>query len=154
MYNLSRVYDGVKVKFGGEIGYITWTMLTGFIVFNQSQGYYNPTNGQHCRINMLYPIAIEKGSNTTAFGVVIPDLPGCFSAGDSFEEALLNAKVAINMHLETLAELDILPPQATTIDSHYDKPEFKDWVWPKGYESECPQLYVPLRWRHGCRQGG
>ena len=41
---------------------------------------------------MLYPIAIEKGSNTDAYGVIIPDIKGCFSAGNTFEEALENAK--------------------------------------------------------------
>jgi predicted RNase H-like HicB family nuclease len=78
---------------------------------------------------MLYPIAIEKGSDTTAYGVVVPDLAGCFSAGDSFEEALLNAKEAIEFHLEALADLGELPPHATTIDNHLNKPEFKNWVW-------------------------
>ena len=29
---------------------------------------------------MRYPILIEPGSADTAFGVAVPDLPGCFSA--------------------------------------------------------------------------
>ena len=37
---------------------------------------------------MKYPIAIEPGDKDTAFGVVVPDLPGCFSAGDDLEEAM------------------------------------------------------------------
>ena len=37
---------------------------------------------------MRYPIAIEPGDNQHAFGVVVPDLPGCFSAGDSLDEAM------------------------------------------------------------------
>ena len=32
---------------------------------------------------MRYPIAIEPGDDTHAFGVIVPDLPGCYSAGDS-----------------------------------------------------------------------
>ena len=32
---------------------------------------------------MKFTIAIEAGTKTTAFGVVVPDLPGCFSAGDT-----------------------------------------------------------------------
>ena len=32
---------------------------------------------------MRYPIAIELGDEAQAFGVVVPDLPGCFSAGDT-----------------------------------------------------------------------
>jgi predicted RNase H-like HicB family nuclease len=43
---------------------------------------------------MRYPIAIEPGSETTAFGVVVPDLPGCFSAGDTLDEAFTGAEEA------------------------------------------------------------
>ena len=39
---------------------------------------------------MRYPIAIEVGDKKHAYGVVVPDLPGCFSAGDTLEEALSN----------------------------------------------------------------
>ena len=31
---------------------------------------------------MHCPIAIETATDTKAFGVVVPDLPGCLSAGD------------------------------------------------------------------------
>ncbi len=78
---------------------------------------------------MLYPIAIEKGSDTEAFGVVVPDMPGCFSAGDSFEEALTQAKEAIEFHLESLADRGQLPPDASAIDSHYGNEDFDGWVW-------------------------
>jgi predicted RNase H-like HicB family nuclease len=43
---------------------------------------------------MRYPIAIEPGTETEAFGVVVPDLPGCFSAGDTMEEAMAKARLA------------------------------------------------------------
>jgi len=78
---------------------------------------------------MLYPIAIENGSEKTAFGVIVPDLPGCFSAGDTFEQALLNAKAAIELHLESLADMGEVPPQATTIDQHFNRPEYQGWIW-------------------------
>ena len=32
---------------------------------------------------MKFTIAIEPGTRKTAFDVVVPDLPGCFSAGDT-----------------------------------------------------------------------
>jgi predicted RNase H-like HicB family nuclease len=78
---------------------------------------------------MLYPVAIEKGSEHCAFGVVVPDVPGCFSAGDTFEEALINAKEALELHLQSLAEMEELPPLASCIDHHIAKPEFNGWVW-------------------------
>ncbi len=49
---------------------------------------------------MKFPIAIEPGSDTTAWGVVVPDLPGCFSAGDTAEEAFANAAEAIDAMCE------------------------------------------------------
>ena len=49
---------------------------------------------------MRFPIAIEPGNDTTAWGVVVPDLPGCFSAGDTLEEAMIQAEEAITGWIE------------------------------------------------------
>ena len=38
--------------------------------------------------SMRYPIVIHK-DETSDYGVVFPDLPGCFSAGDTIEEAII-----------------------------------------------------------------
>ncbi|HHU36863.1 MAG TPA: hypothetical protein GXZ47_06500 [Treponema sp.] len=40
---------------------------------------------------MKYPVFIEKESGSD-FGVTVPDLPGCYSAGSTIEEALENAQ--------------------------------------------------------------
>ena len=53
---------------------------------------------------MRYPIAIEPGTDTTAWGVVVPDLPGCFSAGDTLDEAIEEAREAIILHLDGLLD--------------------------------------------------
>ncbi|MEW7983382.1 MAG: type II toxin-antitoxin system HicB family antitoxin [Candidatus Sedimenticola endophacoides] len=47
---------------------------------------------------------IEPGGENTAWGVVVPDLPGCFSAGDTLDEAIDNAKEAIELWLETVLD--------------------------------------------------
>lgn len=49
---------------------------------------------------MRYPIVVDRGDETHAHGVVIPDLPGCFSAGDTLEEAFENAKEAAEGWIE------------------------------------------------------
>jgi predicted RNase H-like HicB family nuclease len=49
---------------------------------------------------LRYPIAIEFGDKRHVYGVVVPDLPGCFSAGDTLEEAVGNSQEAILFHLE------------------------------------------------------
>mgnify|MGYP000894214945 CR=1 FL=1 len=51
-----------------------------------------------------YPVAIELGNDKTAYGVVVPDLPGVFSAGDSLDEALENAEEAILLALADFVE--------------------------------------------------
>jgi predicted RNase H-like HicB family nuclease len=43
--------------------------------------------------------AIETGDAKHVFGVVVPDLPGCFSAGDTLDDALINSREAILLHL-------------------------------------------------------
>jgi len=53
---------------------------------------------------MKFAIAIEAGTRKSAFGVAVPDLPGCFSAGDTVEEAFDNVREAIEAHCEILAE--------------------------------------------------
>ncbi len=78
---------------------------------------------------MLYPIAIEQGDEKTAYGVVFPDVEGCFSAGDTAEEALINAKEALEFHFEALAEAGELPPHSSAINEHIDNPDFQGWVW-------------------------
>lgn len=53
---------------------------------------------------MLVPVAIHK-EDGSVFGVIVPDIPGCHSWGDTFEDAVKNAKEAIQGHVETLLEL-------------------------------------------------
>ena len=67
---------------------------------------------------MKYPIAIELGDDTHAFGVVVPDLPGCFSAGDTLDEAIDNAKEAIELWLETVINDNGAVPEPGAISQH------------------------------------
>lgn len=78
---------------------------------------------------MLYPIAIEPGDATHAFGVVVPDVPGCFSAGETLDEALANAREAIEFHLEGLAEDNAEIPVAQSVAHHQVNPEYAGWIW-------------------------
>jgi len=79
---------------------------------------------------MRYPVAIEPGSETEAFGVVVPDLPGCFSAGDTIEEAMARAEEAITAWIETALDSGQDIPQPSGIDVLRKKhKEWKTWVW-------------------------
>lgn len=79
---------------------------------------------------MRYPIAIEPGSEATAWGVVVPDLPGCFSAGDTMEEAMIQAEEAVTAWIETALDAGQDVPTPSSIDAlraaHTD---FAGWLW-------------------------
>ena len=53
---------------------------------------------------MDFLVAVEVGDEKSAYGVVVPALPGCFSAGDTYEEAMANAREAIELHVESLLD--------------------------------------------------
>jgi predicted RNase H-like HicB family nuclease len=55
-------------------------------------------------------IALVHKDKDTSYGVSFPDVPGCISAGDTFEEAIDNAAVALAGHLAVLeADGDLIP---------------------------------------------
>jgi predicted RNase H-like HicB family nuclease len=78
---------------------------------------------------MRYPIAIEPGDAKHAYGVVVPDLPGCFSAGDTLDEAIANGPEAIALWLEVMVERGEVAPAAKPIETHRENPDFKGWIW-------------------------
>jgi predicted RNase H-like HicB family nuclease len=78
---------------------------------------------------MRYPIVIEIGNEHHAYGVVVPDLPGCFSAGDTLDEAITNAHEAILMALEHYLDEGKPFPEPGSLDEHRKNPEFAGWVW-------------------------
>lgn len=78
---------------------------------------------------MKFIIAIEPGTDMTAFGVVVPDLPGCFSAGDTLDEAMDNAKEAIDLYCEALIEEGGSLPASAPLAVHQAHPDFSGWIW-------------------------
>jgi predicted RNase H-like HicB family nuclease len=78
---------------------------------------------------MKFTIAIEAGTKKTAFGVVVPDLPGCFSAGDTVEEAFDNVREAIDAHCEILAEDGKDLPMPKSMSEWQADKEYKGWMW-------------------------
>ena len=72
---------------------------------------------------------IEAGDAKHAFGVVIPDLPGCFSAGDTMDDALTNAREAILLHLEGLLDDGKAFPAPSLIEQLQKKRSYRGWTW-------------------------
>lgn len=80
-------------------------------------------------MKLKYPIAIEPGNDNTAFGVVVPDLPGCFSAGDSLDEAVENSNEAIALWIETVLDDNGTVPAPGKLSEHTKNPEYNGWLW-------------------------
>ena len=79
---------------------------------------------------MHYPIAIEPGNQSTAWGVVVPDLPGCFSAGDTLEQAMVQAEAAIAAWIECALDAGQDIPAPSDIQAlRAAHPEFEGWPW-------------------------
>lgn len=65
---------------------------------------------------MRYPVAIESGDARHAYGVIAPDLPGCFSAGDTLGAAVANAEEAILLYLVDVIDAGKAPPVPTALE--------------------------------------
>ena len=78
---------------------------------------------------MLYPIAIRPGDEQHAWGVEVPDIPGCLSAGENLDDAMAMAREAIEGHLEILAEDCARIPVATPVSAHVSNPEYEGCIW-------------------------
>ncbi|MBV8695416.1 MAG: type II toxin-antitoxin system HicB family antitoxin [Ktedonobacteraceae bacterium] len=69
-----------------------------------------------------YTIILHPDTEEGGYTVTVPTLPGCVTQGETLEEAIVMAKDAIRLYLETLAaEGEPLPeerdhPQAIIID--------------------------------------
>lgn len=77
---------------------------------------------------MKFPVVLHKDADSD-YGVTLPDVPGCFTAGSSVTESLENAQEALALHFEDLvADGDALP-QAQEVDVYRDNPDFAGGLW-------------------------
>jgi predicted RNase H-like HicB family nuclease len=77
---------------------------------------------------MNYPVVIHKDADSD-YGVTVPDLPGCFSAGRTLDEALARAREAIELHVEGLLDEGQPVPKPGTIERHQRNPDYRGGTW-------------------------
>lgn len=77
---------------------------------------------------MNFPVIIHKDAGSD-FGVTVPDLPGCFSAGATLDEALLEVVEAIECHLEAMLMDGEVIPEPKSIDDYNELSRFDDGIW-------------------------
>ncbi|MDX8409876.1 MAG: type II toxin-antitoxin system HicB family antitoxin [Mariprofundales bacterium] len=78
---------------------------------------------------MRYPIAIEPGDDANAFGVVVPDFIGCFSAGDTMDEAIDHTREAVELQMEELLSRGEAIPPPSPMQRYATLAEFSGWLW-------------------------
>jgi len=79
-------------------------------------------------MNMRYAVVIHKDRDSD-YGVTVPDLPGCFSAGNTVEDALHHAIEAIECHIEGLLMDGEAIPKAKPVEQHRVHPEYRSGFW-------------------------
>jgi predicted RNase H-like HicB family nuclease len=73
---------------------------------------------------MLFPVVVHK-DHRSAFGVTVPDLPGCFTAGDTLDDALRNVQEAVETYLH--GETDV--PVPSPLDRWSRDPDYADGLF-------------------------
>lgn len=78
---------------------------------------------------MRYPVVIEIGTPDTAFGVVVPDLPGCFAAGETLDQTMLNAEQAIALWIDAALDAGDAIPPPSPLETIRRRKEFRGWTF-------------------------
>jgi len=78
---------------------------------------------------MRYPVVIEPGGDTTAFGVIVPDLPGCFSAGDTLDEAMAGVEEAAAAWIDATLDAGEPIPAPTPLEHLRQNREYAGWTF-------------------------
>lgn len=77
---------------------------------------------------MRFPIVVHK-DETSGYGVSVPDLPGCFSAGNSLDDAIESTHEAITCHLEGLLMDGGMVPERAPLETHQANRAYKGGIW-------------------------
>jgi predicted RNase H-like HicB family nuclease len=70
--------------------------------------------------------AIVHKDENSAVGVVFPDLPGCFSAGDTYDKAIANAHVALKLYAQAELSAGRSLPKPSTFEALYRNHEVRE----------------------------
>ena len=77
---------------------------------------------------MKYPIVIHKDPGSS-YGVAVPDLPGCFSGGETLDEVMSSACEAIECHVEGIMMDGDPIPERKPMEVHVANPDFAGGIW-------------------------
>ncbi len=71
-----------------------------------------------------YPVVIDLPTEHSGWGVVVPDLPGCFVSGESLPEAMAAARGAVIRWVATARSEGLAVPSPSSIQALQAMPEY------------------------------
>ncbi len=77
---------------------------------------------------MKFALAIHKDPDSD-YGVTVLDLPGCYSAGETIDEAIDQAREAIECHVEAMLQEGESIPSAHSIEQHRANPDYAHGIF-------------------------
>jgi len=89
-----------------------------------------------------YIALFEYVPGENGFGVIVPDIPGFSSGGETYEEAIKNATEGLASHIEVMKEYGEEIPSPRSLEKI--KNEWKNWKdWEKNYKFHIGHIPVP-----------
>lgn len=98
---------------------------------------------------MKYPVYLHQADNGSYSGFV-PDVIGCYFAGETIDEAITDAHAAIDAYLEYQSEKGRDVPEALSINDHKDDEDCQGGMWgfvdidTTKYEGKAIKLNITL----------
>ncbi|MDY0928511.1 type II toxin-antitoxin system HicB family antitoxin [Pantoea trifolii] len=98
---------------------------------------------------MRFPVYLHKTESNTYSGFV-PDVVGCFFAGETVDDALTDASAAIDAHVEWSTDAGYEVPVATSIETHIEDENCQGGYWAfvdidlSRYEGKAVKLNITL----------
>ncbi|ADU68735.1 type II toxin-antitoxin system HicB family antitoxin [Pantoea sp. At-9b] len=77
---------------------------------------------------MKFAVYLHK-ADSGGYSGFVPDIIGCIFAGDTIDNAIVDATEAIDAHLESLADRGKTLPEAKDISAHLDDEDCQNGIW-------------------------
>ena len=79
-------------------------------------------------VTMQLALAIHKDKDSD-YGVTVLDLPSCYSAGSTIDEAIKEAREAIECHIEAMLQEGEAIPSPRPLEFHKKNPDHSDAIF-------------------------
>lgn len=94
-----------------------------------------------------YFMVVQKDEDSS-YGAYFPDLPGCYSAGDSQEEVIENGRISLRLYIEDLIQRGSALPAARSLEQLMTDADVRqDFSQGNGFLMLVPLLFADTKRR-------